>query len=103
MSLAMTTTSDHPAVPVARRTRTPKVTSRRNHQADSKPRKVSFYLSADAIRRLGVAASMEDTDKSKVLERVIAESPALRRWVIQDRARSEAPGDGPALPESSAA
>lgn len=79
---------DPPADPTSKPARSPRATSRRKPQADEKPRKVSFYLSPAAIRRLGVAASMEDTDKSKILEQVIRDSAVLRRWVVSDRARS---------------
>lgn len=88
MSLATTIATDHPAVQVAKRTRSPKATSRQGSAVASRPRKVSFYLSAESIRRLGVAATMTDSDKSKVLESIIAEAPALKRWVVSDRAKS---------------
>jgi hypothetical protein len=68
-----------------RRARSPRATSRPKDQVAERPRKVSFYLSADACRRLGVAASMEDTDKSRVVERLIRDG--LKRWVIADRAK----------------
>jgi hypothetical protein len=63
------------------------MTSPRIDERAERPRKVSFYLSADAVRLLGVAASMEDTDKSRVVERLIREG--LNRWVVVDRARPE--------------
>lgn len=92
MSLALT---DHPAAAVPVRTRKPKATqatSRPKTLADEKPRKVSFYLSPESIRRLGVVASMEDSDKSRVLEQVIRTSPLLKRWVVSDRAKTADPG-----------
>ena len=73
-----------PVLPVARRARSPKSTSRQAPAVASKPRKYSFYLSQEAIRRLGIAATMESTDKSALLERVIAESPSLRRYRVAD-------------------
>jgi hypothetical protein len=87
MSLASmpTTTTDLPPHQAPRRARSPRATSR---QVAGKPRKVSFYLSPEAIRRLGIAATMGDMDKSKVLETIIAEAPSLRRWVVGDRAKS---------------
>lgn len=87
MSLAtsMPTSLENP--PAAKRTRSPRATSRQGSAAASKPKKVSFYLSPEAIRRLGIAATMGDTDKSKILEMVISESPSLRRYVVSDRAK----------------
>jgi muconolactone delta-isomerase len=90
MSIATTmatATPDHLAPQAARRAKSTRATSRRADQGASKPRKVSFYLSPEAIRRLGVAASMLDTDKSKVLEQVLATSPTLKRFVVSDRSR----------------
>ena len=66
-----------------RAARAPKGTSRPDAP---KPKKVSFYLSPEAIRRLGVTAAMESTDKSRVVEQLIADH--LKRWVVSDRARS---------------
>jgi hypothetical protein len=57
----------------------------------ARTRKVSFYLSVEAIRALGVVAVMTDSDKSKVVEAIIAESPALERWSVSYR-------DAPAVP-----
>ena len=91
MSLA--TSLESPVSRVSRKPRSTQATSRRASQVDAKPRKVSFYLSADAIRRLGVAASMMDTDKSKVLEEVLANSQILKRYVVSDRSRNEADRD----------
>ena len=51
-------------------------------------KKVWFYLSPDAIRRLGVAASMEDSDRSAIVENLI--QGGLKRWVVQDRSRPAA-------------
>jgi hypothetical protein len=63
------------------------MTSPRIDERAERPRKVSFYLSADAVRLLGVAASMEDTDKSRVVERLIRDG--LKRWVIADRSKPD--------------
>ena len=93
MSLASTVdvaAPDQLQLPAARRAKSAGSTSRRRDQVDVKPLKVSFYLTPDAIRRLGVVASMLDTDKSKVLEQVLATSPTLKRFVVSDRSRSEA-------------
>jgi hypothetical protein len=79
-----------PTAPAAKRARSPRATSRQGSQAAKASRKVSFYLSSEAIRRLGIAATMNDSDKSRVLEQVIAESPSLRRWVVSDRAKASA-------------
>lgn len=87
MSLATTNLTDLPAAPTARRARSPRATSRQADRADSKPRKVSFYLPPELVRRLGVMASMMDSDKSKVLGQVLASSPMLRRFVVSDRSR----------------
>lgn len=87
MSLATSLPTDHQPATVAKRTRSPRATSRPDARAATKPRKVSFYLSAEAVRRLGIAATMNDTDKSRVLEQVIAEAPSLRRYVVSDRAK----------------
>lgn len=90
MSLASTLPTDllQPSSgPVAKRTRSPRATSRHAGAVAARPKKVSFYLSAEAVRRLGIAATMGDTDKSKILEAIIAEAPALKRWVVQDRAK----------------
>ena len=96
MSLA--TTLDAPVSSVTRSAKGSKATSRRASQVDSKPRKVSFYLSPEAIRKLGVAASMLDTDKSKVLETVLQSSPVLKRFVVSDRSKAEV--DAPSIDET---
>jgi hypothetical protein len=87
MSLASTLPTDLPHAPTSKRARSSKATSRQGSAVAARPRKVSFYLSAEAVRKLGVVASMEDTDKSKILERIIAEAPSLKRWVVSDRAK----------------
>ena len=95
MSLA---TIHHPAIDVApkpRRAKSSRATSRPDAE---RARKVSFYLSAEAIRRLGIAATMEETDKSRLLERVIQSSPVVKQWVVSNRAKSEDCG----TPEGSA-
>jgi hypothetical protein len=98
MSLA--TSLDAPVSAVTRSAKASKATSRRSSQVSEKPRKVSFYLSPEAIRRLGVAASMLDTDKSKVLETVLQSSPVLKRFVVSDRSKADA--DAPSIGESGA-
>lgn len=87
MSLATSLPTDLPNAPASKRPRSPRATSRLASAVPARPRKVSFYLSPEAIRRLGVAATMTDSDKSKVLEAIIAEAPALKRWVVSDRAK----------------
>jgi hypothetical protein len=85
MSLACSTPEGVIVPPVAKRNRASKATSRQAPNVASKSRKVSFYLSPEAIRRLGIAAVQTDSDKSKVLEAIIAKSEDIRRWVVQDR------------------
>jgi hypothetical protein len=94
MSLLAIQPTDHPAPPVARRPRSRRPTSRPGSHAAAKARKVSFYLSPEAVRRLAVAAAMSDSDRSRILEMIIAESPTLRRWVVSDRAKSADPATG---------
>jgi hypothetical protein len=91
MSLATTLPMKAEGLPsgqVGKRSRSPKATSRQGSQVASKTRKVSFYLSPEAIRRLGVAATMTDSDKSQVLEAIITSAPEIKRWVVSDRAKS---------------
>ena len=45
--------------------------------------KVTYYLSAQAIERVGIAATMEHLDKSEVVERLI--QTHLRQWVVSYR------------------
>ena len=85
MSLMTTTIPESLGSPIAPRARSPRVTKAASRQVASKPRKVSFYLSDEAIRRLGSTATMEGTDKSRVVERLVTEG--LRRWGVSDRAK----------------
>lgn len=66
--------------------RAPRATKAAGRQVATKPRKVSFYLSDEAVRRLGITATMESCDKSSVVERLVMDG--LRRWVVSDRAKS---------------
>jgi hypothetical protein len=66
-----------------RATKAPKGTSR---PSAGRPKKVSFYLSPEALKRIGIHATMMDTDRSAVVEQLVNEH--LRRWVVSDRARS---------------
>lgn len=86
MSLAVATSPEAINPQASRRTRAPKATRLTSRQGDQKPKKVSFYLSPEAIRRLGIHATMLDTDKSRVVEQLIAEG--CRRWVVSDRAKT---------------
>lgn len=78
--------TESPVTSSTRRPRAAKAPKGTSRQGDAKPKKVSFYLSPEAIRRLGVTAAMESTDKSRVVEQLIADH--LKRWVVSDRARS---------------
>jgi hypothetical protein len=50
--------------------------------------KVTYYLSDEAIQRVGIAATMEHCDKSEVVDRLI--QTHLRQWVVSYRGqRSE--------------
>lgn len=73
---------------IVKRPKSARATSRHRSNIPSKSRKVSFYLSPESIRRLGVAATMTDSDKSRILEAIIASAPELKRWVVSDRAKS---------------
>ena len=50
---------------------------------DAKKVKATYYLSAESIRRVGIAATMEGEDKSAIIERLIHEH--LRKWVVSCR------------------
>ena len=50
---------------------------------DAKKVKVTYYLSPEAIRRIGIAATMEGEDKSAIVERLVHEH--LRKWVVSCR------------------
>jgi hypothetical protein len=78
-----TSTVEVPSSPVARRTRTAKAPKATSPQ---KSRKVSFYLSDSALKRLGVHAAMEQVDKSSVVESLILSS--LKTYIVQTRGRS---------------
>jgi hypothetical protein len=49
----------------------------------SKKFKVTYYLSDEAIQRVGIAATMEHADKSEIVERLIQQH--LRQWVVSFR------------------
>jgi hypothetical protein len=95
MSLATSIGSDLPAAPVAKKARSPRVTkppvveatTRKPGKVAKGCKKVSFYLSPEVIRRLGITAVAEGLDTSEVLEGILAQAPALKRWVLQDRAK----------------
>lgn len=87
MSLATASPTDHPALQAASRiaaTRAPRsrVAKSPSRQAD-KPAKLSFYLSPETAKRLGIASVMEGRSQSAIVEQLLAES--LRRWVVSDR------------------
>lgn len=64
---------------------------------DARPQKVSLYLSPKVAKALGVHALMTGQSQSALAESVLAE--ALRRFVVQDRAKPSVGGesDGPAM------
>ena len=49
--------------------------------------KVSIVLSADMDFRLSVASAALRMDRSALVNQILAESPSIRRFVIQDRAK----------------
>ena len=49
----------------------------------SKKFKVTYYLTAQAVERVGVSATMEHLDKSEVVEQLI--HAHLRKWVVSCR------------------
>jgi hypothetical protein len=57
--------------------------------------KVGLYLSLDASRRLGVTATMEGLDRSKIVDELIRTH--LRKYVVQ--VRSHRPGESGPLTE----
>lgn len=63
--------------------------------------KVTYYLSAAAIERVGITATMEHIDKSEVVERLI--HAHLRQWVVSfrgQRVEQEDDGEGTATEAS---
>lgn len=50
--------------------------------------KVSIVLSADVDFRLSVAAAALRMDRSALVNQILAESPTVRRFVVQDRAKT---------------
>lgn len=57
--------------------------------------KVSIVLTADMDFRLSVAAAALRLDRSALVGQILAESPTIRRFVVQDRAKpaGEVPDD----------
>lgn len=57
--------------------------------------KVSIVLSADVDFRLSVAAAALRMDRSALVNQILGESPTVRRFVVQDRAKpaGEATGE----------
>jgi hypothetical protein len=96
MSLA--TSTDHPAIEKARKIGTTKVskasgdrspvaTGRKPGKKALGKRKASFFLSPDIIRRLGITAVAEGQDTSDVVESILSQAPALKRWRLHDMAK----------------
>lgn len=81
--IVQVTPADSPAKPRRRPASKPAKTPA------SEKQKATFYLTSDAIRRLGVHAAMTGMDKSSLVESLI--SDALRRFVVQDRAKTADP------------
>lgn len=50
--------------------------------------KVSIVLTADVDFKLSVAAAALRTDRSSLVNQLLAESPTLKRFVVQDRGKS---------------
>ena len=74
MSLATTVATD----PTSLQSRTRAKSTRAKATSSGKPSKVSFYLSDESIKRLGVHATMDGTDKSSIVDQLIREN--LRRY-----------------------
>jgi len=57
--------------------------------------KVSIVLSADVDFKLSVASAALRMDRSALVNQILAESPTMRRFVVQDRAKpaNESTGD----------
>ena len=55
--------------------------------------KVTYYLTGQAIERVGVAATMEHLDKSEVVEQLI--HAHLRKWVVSCRGQRTEEIDDP--------
>ena len=49
--------------------------------------KVSIVLSADIDFKLSVASAALRMDRSALVNQILAESPTMRRFVVQDRAK----------------
>jgi hypothetical protein len=49
--------------------------------------KVSIVLSSDVDFKLSVASAALRMDRSALVNQILAESPTLRRFVVQDRAK----------------
>jgi hypothetical protein len=49
--------------------------------------KVSIVLSADVDFKLSVASAALRMDRSALVNQILAESPTMRRFVVQDRAK----------------
>ena len=49
--------------------------------------KVSIVLSAEVDFKLSVASAALRMDRSALVNQILAESPTLRRFVVQDRAK----------------
>ena len=56
-------------------------------RTSSEKLKVSIVLSADVDFKLSVASAALRMDRSALVNQILAESPTLRRFVVQDRAK----------------
>jgi hypothetical protein len=80
-----------PKTPKRRSTTKPPKTSTPTKQ------KLTLYVSPEGAKRLGVHATMLGTDRSALVEQLIAEN--LKRFVVSDRAK---PDDGEHRPDATA-
>jgi hypothetical protein len=60
--------------------------------------KVSIVLSAEVDFKLSVASAALRTDRSALVNQILAESPTLKRFVVQDRAKADTAADGAGEP-----
>jgi hypothetical protein len=86
MSLAVAASPEALTHPVGRRTKTPRATRPASRQGDTKPKKVSFYLSPESLKRLGIHATMEGKSQSALVEELV--QGYLRRYEMPRAARS---------------
>jgi hypothetical protein len=64
-----------------------KRTSKTSRTSTLSKQKLTLYVTAEGAKRLGVHATMLGTDRSALIERLIADH--LKRFVVSDRERSD--------------